>query len=64
MTTYKLHRREKIRVERPDNESRAEICIKDARGRAMLVVHNLLIDEKLSPGDIMTVDVRILVERN
>jgi hypothetical protein len=60
---YKLHKRSIVHIQRPDIEVRAIHCVRDAVGNAQLVVYNLLRDADLQPGDEMTVDVRILIER-
>lgn len=64
MIAYKLQRREKVRVEYSDTASGIVRNCTDAKGNAMLVMHKLLSDADLEPGDVITVDVRVLVERN
>lgn len=65
MIISKLQRCETVRVEQPDHwYDRAIRCITDARGNAMLVMHKALMDADLEPGDIITINVRIQVERN
>lgn len=59
----KLHKRVEFKVPEFWDERRKEICT-EAKSSASMVVQSLLKDAKIEPGDSMTVDVRVLIERN
>ncbi len=65
MIVDKLHKRAIIRVQQPDSSPvhRTQRCVTDAIGDAMLITHLMLEKADLQPGDELTVDVRILIER-
>lgn len=65
MIIDKLHKRSQIRIEYPDHsEQRAAHCITNAKGNIMLMIYDLLKDVELHPGDILTTDIKILIEHN
>lgn len=63
MIVGKLHKRSIVRVLEPDIPERTVFCIQDARVNAMLAMHQLLKDEDIRPGDELTVDIRVLIDR-
>ncbi len=58
MIMYKLHKRSTVRVEQPEYPG-----ITDAQGEAMMIMYDAINEIDLEPGDVITIDVRILVER-
>ncbi len=64
MDTVKLHKRSQVIVSQCDHafERSNQRNATDAIGRAALITYQLLKDEELKSGDILTVDVRVLIE--
>lgn len=63
MIVDKLYKREIVKVLKADMSSHNHTVAVDAKMNAMFVTWSLVEDLELNPGDEMTVDVRILVER-
>lgn len=58
-----IHKRSIIRVLEPDIPERTVFCVNDARSNATLILYQLLRDADIQPNDLLTVDVRVLIER-
>jgi hypothetical protein len=63
MITDTLHKRSIIRVLETDEPDREIFCIQNARSDATLLVYQMLKDADIKPGDEMTLDVKVLIER-
>lgn len=63
MIIDKLSKRSIIRVLEPDNPERTVFCVNDARSNATLLVYQMLKDADIKPGDELTLDVKVLIER-
>ncbi len=63
MIIEKLHKRVEFKIPIYSDESKKDIRT-EAKGNASIVMHNLLNDVDLKAGDAMTLDVKVLIERN
>lgn len=59
----KLHKRVEFRVPSVWDDRRKDIRT-EAKSSATMLIHDLLKDADLKAGDDITVDVRVLIERN
>ncbi len=62
MIVEKIHKRAQIRVLPADDEQRKEFVSKDAKAEVALVAYTAIKDEVLNPGDLIMVDIRILID--
>ena len=61
---HQLHEKKTITIAVPDTEDRSDICIRDSVGHAMMIIYNMLQSMDLKPKDVMTIDIRVLVEHS
>jgi len=63
MIIDKIHKRAIVNVQRPDTEARLEAVQRGAKLNVSLVAWQAVQNMDFNPGDVITVDVKILVER-